>query len=122
VTGAEAGALGIVVAAVVGLMGVLYTTRQGASAARTASEMTDRAEIVDDYRTWAQDSKTRMEKLEARLEATSRRVEELEKQRQRDQRMIRSALAYIRDLVALLHSHGIDPPPTPVDIDLFDDR
>lgn len=113
---------GGILVALVGASGVVYTARQGAKAARTASAVADRREIVEDYRTWAQDAQTRMERIEGELTRTRSRVDDLEKQRSTDQRVIRSALTYIRDLVAQIRGLGGDPIPAPAVLDVIADH
>jgi hypothetical protein len=123
--GSEAALLsagGIVLAAFIAYLGVRFTGAQTASASRMATEMEHRAEITNDYRTLAMDLRREMAQCRSEMAAMRARVEHLEELRGRDQRVIRSALAYIRDLVAQVRQLGGEPLPSPVDLDLLDDR
>ena len=122
------GVLGVAFGAVLSYLGVRYTARQSASAARTAATVAERQVDVDEWRSLVTSLREEVERLGAR-------VDDLEEKRTTDRALIerlttdverrdarhRALIRYVREVLAWARRVAPDHSPPPVPDDLAED-
>lgn len=119
------GFAGVAIGSFLTFLGVRYTARQSATAARTAASVSSRQVDVDEWRSLVTSLREEVGRLTGRVEALEQKrdddraqIDRLKSDVELRDHKHRALLAYVRDVLAWARRVAPDhaPPPVPTDL------